>query len=172
VPGVPDIYQGGELWDLSLVDPDNRRPVDWAARRNLLDTVAEARPADLAARWQDGREKLFATARLLGLRRDHPELFASGDYHAVEIGDGRNADRLCAFARQYAGEALTVAVPRLTYSLFRDGGPADFGGTELALPPVASWRNVFTEEVLPGRGRLRAADLFRDFPVAVLRGTS
>jgi (1->4)-alpha-D-glucan 1-alpha-D-glucosylmutase len=172
VPGVPDIYQGGELWDFSLVDPDNRRPVDWAARRDLLDTVAEASPADLTAHWQDGREKLFVTARLLALRCGHPELFASGDYHALEIGDGRNSDRLCAFARQHAGEALAVAVPRLTYGLVRDGGPADFGATELALPRTANWRNILTGEILPGRDRLRAADLFRDFPVAVLLATS
>src|SRR6202140_4243796 len=68
VPGVPDIYQGGELWDFSLVDPDNRRPVDWEMRRVLLDAGASARPRDLAPSWQDGREKLFVTQRLLALR--------------------------------------------------------------------------------------------------------
>lgn len=170
VPGVPDIYQGGELWDFSLVDPDNRRPIDWTARRDLLDAIAAMRAGDLAAAWRDGREKLFVTARLLSLRRDNAALFAAGDYRPLEIGDGRNSDRLCAFARQHAGTMLTVAVPRLTYALFRDGGSADFGATEIALPPAQTWRNVFTGDVLAGRDRIRAAELFRDFPVAVLLG--
>jgi (1->4)-alpha-D-glucan 1-alpha-D-glucosylmutase len=172
VPGVPDIYQGGELWDFSLVDPDNRRPVDWAARRNLLGLVSGARAADLASQWQDGREKLFATARLLELRRGHAALFATGDYRPLEIGDGRNSDRLCGFSRQQSGDVLVVAVPRLTYGLFRDGGPADFGATEVALPAVQSWRNVFTNEVSAGRERIRASELFRAFPVSVLLGIS
>ncbi|MGH7031833.1 MAG: malto-oligosyltrehalose synthase, partial [Stellaceae bacterium] len=84
VPGVPDIYQGGELWDFSLVDPDNRRPVDWDARRTLLETISAMRPADLARDWQDGREKLFATRCLLALRGARPALFAEGDYQPLE----------------------------------------------------------------------------------------
>ena len=172
VPGVPDIYQGGELWDFSLVDPDNRRPVDWAIRRDLLDRVTEAPAIDLGGDWQDGREKLFVTARLLALRRSHAALFTAGDYRPLEISDGRNSDRLCGFARQYGCEVLVVAVPRLTYGLFRDGVSADFGATEVALPPAASWRNVFTGEMLAGRDRIRASEPFRAFPVAVLLGTS
>jgi (1->4)-alpha-D-glucan 1-alpha-D-glucosylmutase len=171
-PGVPDIYQGGELFDFSLVDPDNRRPVDWRDRRKLLDEVADARAGDLAVSWQDGREKLFVTARLLDLRRSRAALFAAGDYRPLEIGDGRNSDRLCAFARHHAGEMLAVAVPRLTYGLFHDGGPADFGTTEIALPAAASWRNVFTGARLAGREPVRAAELFGDFPVAALIGKS
>src|SRR3954447_5750117 len=129
IPGVPDIYQGGELWDFSLVDPDNRRPVDWSERRRLLDKLSDASLAGLAEHWHDGREKLFATARLLGLRRARPALFAAGDYQPLEIGEGLNSDRLCAFTRSYRDWALVVAVPRLTYGLFRNGGPADFGTT-------------------------------------------
>jgi (1->4)-alpha-D-glucan 1-alpha-D-glucosylmutase len=170
VPGVPDIYQGGELLDFSLVDPDNRRPVDWAQRESLLDAVGQARPADLARGWHDGREKLFVTARLLDLRRTHAELFAAGDYQPLEIGEGRNSDRICAFARRHGGLALVVAVPRLTYGLSRDAEPADFGVTEIALLPAESWRDVFTERILPGYERIPAAELFRDFPVAVLIG--
>jgi (1->4)-alpha-D-glucan 1-alpha-D-glucosylmutase len=172
IPGVPDIYQGGELWDFSLVDPDNRRPVDWDKRSRLLDEISEARPAELAGHWQDGREKLFATARLLGLRRSRPALFAAGDYQPLDIGDGRNSDRVCAFSRRQGDEVLAVAVPRLTYGLFRDGGPADFGTTDVALPAVQVWRNVFTNEAIEARGRIRAAELFRQFPVAVLVGTA
>ena len=164
VPGVPDIYQGGELWDFSLVDPDNRRPVDWGERRGLLDKLSDASLAELAEHWQDGREKLFVTARLLGLRRTRPALFADGDYQPLEIGEGRNSDRVCAFSRRHGDEVLAVAVPRLTFGLFRDGGPADFGATDIALPSVQVWRNVFTGEAIEARDRIRAAELFRQFP--------
>jgi (1->4)-alpha-D-glucan 1-alpha-D-glucosylmutase len=156
------------LWDFSLVDPDNRRPVDFALRQRLAEAVCGATPADLARGWQDGREKLFVAARLLGLRRDQPELFASGDYQPLEVSEGRNADRLCAFARQHAGMALTVAVPRLVYGLFRDREPADWGATELALPAPGPWRNVFTGAMFDGRVRIGAAELCAGFPVVVL----
>jgi (1->4)-alpha-D-glucan 1-alpha-D-glucosylmutase len=165
---VPDIYQGGELWDFSLVDPDNRRPVDFALRRRLAEAVCGATPADLVRGWQDGREKLFVAARLLGLRREHPQLFASGDYQPLDIGEGRNGDRLCAFARRHGGMALVVAVPRLVDGLFRDGKPADWGTTALALPSPGRWRNVFTGAAFDGCDGIGAAELFRDFPVAVL----
>jgi (1->4)-alpha-D-glucan 1-alpha-D-glucosylmutase len=200
VPGVPDIYQGGELWDFSLVDPDNRRPIDFAQRQRLLDEIsgfgidssphpyppplageggvgafdeaerASAGPLahELATRWQDGREKLFVTARLLGLRRDHPELFAAGDYQPLGIGEGRNSDRLCAFARSYRDRVLVVVVPHLIYGLLRDGGSADFGVTEIALPSPGPWCNVFTGAKLTDRKPLPANELFREFPVAVL----
>ena len=171
IPGVPDIYQGGELWDFSLVDPDNRRPVDWPERARLLEEISDASLSELAEHWHDGREKLFVTARLLGLRRLRPALFAAGDYQPLEIGEGRNSDRVCAFARRQHDEVLAVAVPRLTFGLFRDGGPADFGATDIALPAVQGWRNVFTGEPIEARDRIRAAELFRQFPVSVLVGT-
>jgi (1->4)-alpha-D-glucan 1-alpha-D-glucosylmutase len=170
VPGVPDIYQGGELFDFSLVDPDNRRPVDWEQRRVLLDAVAGARAADLAQSWQDGREKLFVTARLLALRRANPELFAAGDYQPIEIGPGSNADRLCAFARRHAGAVLVGAVPHLVWGLYKGGATADWGATEIPLPAADGWCNVFTGERFAGRRRMRASALFREFPVAVLVG--
>jgi (1->4)-alpha-D-glucan 1-alpha-D-glucosylmutase len=113
---------------------------------------------------------MFVTARLLELRREQPELFASGDYQPLEIGDGRNADRLGAFARRHGETVLVAAVPRLVYGIYRDGEPADWGATEIALPSAGPWRNVFTGEALEGRDRIRAADLFRRFPVAVLIG--
>src|SRR5262249_40019395 len=84
VPGVPDIYQGGELWAFSLVDPDNRRPVDWRPRRTLLCEVSLASPADLSQSWRDGREKMFVAWKLLELRRMQRELFA-GDYQPLEV---------------------------------------------------------------------------------------
>ncbi|MGE0257995.1 MAG: malto-oligosyltrehalose synthase [Alphaproteobacteria bacterium] len=172
VPGVPDIYQGCELWDFSLVDPDNRRPVGWAERARLLGEIAEAHPAELVERWPDGREKLFATARLLGLRSARPALFSAGDYQPLEIGEGTNSDRVCAFSRRHADEVLAVAVPRLTFGLFRDGGPPEFGTTEIVLPAVQRWRDVFTGEAIGARERIRAAELFWQFPVSVLIGTA
>jgi (1->4)-alpha-D-glucan 1-alpha-D-glucosylmutase len=168
VPGIPDIYQGGELWDFSLVDPDNRRPVDWNARRGLLDEIACASAADLARDWQDGREKLFCVRRLLELQRSHPELFAEGDYQPLEV-DGEQSNHLCAFARNYAGEAVVSAVPRLVHQLYCGAaGNADWGTTEICLPPQREWQNVFTGYRVNGRDRVRAADLFADFPVCVL----
>ena len=169
VPGVCDIYQGGELWDFSLVDPDNRRPVDWQMRNTLLEQIGKVTPTDLSAAWQDGREKLFVTARLLDLRRSHAELFASADYEPLAVGDGRNGDRLCAYARRLNGTAVAVVVPRLTYGLLGKSATADFGETELALPGEANWRNIFTGATLSG-ATARATELFREFPVAVLLG--
>jgi len=166
VPGVPDIYQGGELWDFNLVDPDNRRPVDFAQRRAVLNAIAGARITDITESWQDGREKLFVTHRLLGWRRDHPELFAAGNYQPLDTGEGWASDRLCAFARRHGGAALVTVVPRLSYGLYRDGGPADFGA-KIALPSTGPWRNVFTDAIFT-RDWVRASELFRGFPVAVL----
>ena len=171
VPGVPDIYEGCELWDWSLVDPDNRRSVDFSRRDALLDEVERAGLADLASQWRDGREKMFVTARLLAVRRAHPELFAAADYQPLEIGDGRNSERLCAFARRHAAGTLIAAVPRLVYGLYRDGAAADWGATEIALHSPGPWRHVFTGEAIEARDRVvRAGELFHQFPVAVLTG--
>ena len=170
VPGVPDIYQGGELWDFSLVDPDNRRPVDWDLRKSLLDGIEGASAADLARDWQDGREKLFATRRLLELRRWQPALFAEGDYQPLEI-DGTASAYLCAFARNRGDEAVVVAVSRLVYQLYNRGPAADWGGTEVVFPPRAAWENIFTGRRVSG-DRVAATELLEDFPAAVLIGHS
>ncbi len=168
VPGVPDIYQGDELWDFSLVDPDNRRPVDWGKRQALLDEVAAASPADLAPHWQDGREKLFATQRLLALRRAFPELFAEGDYQPLEI-EGEKSSHLCAFARSWEDLSLVVMVPRLVQRLYRDGMPVDWGSTRVVLPSApGSWRDVFADRSLELLERPHATEILADFPVGVL----
>ena len=85
MPGVPDFYQGTETWDLSLVDPDNRRPVDFAARRAALDTSAAPDWAALASSWTDGRIKLALTHRLLMLRNELPAVFADGAYDVIRV---------------------------------------------------------------------------------------
>jgi (1->4)-alpha-D-glucan 1-alpha-D-glucosylmutase len=171
VPGVPDIYQGGELWDFSLVDPDNRRPVDWDLRRSLLADIAATPAAEVvrhwAQHWQDGREKLFVTQRLLALRRAYPALFAEGDYQPLEC-DGERSGHLCAFARRHGDCAVVVAVPRLVYHLYRDGGTPDWGRTEIALPSATGWADWLTGRRLDDGDRVPAARLFADFPVSVL----
>ena len=165
-PGVPDIYQGCELWDFNLVDPDNRRPPDWGQRQSLLAEIGAAGPAALAGDWKDGREKLFAVHRLLSLRQRQPALFARGDYAALP-GEGGAADHLCAFVRQHEGAAVVVAVPRLVYRLHAGGEAAEWGSASLPLPHERRWQDVFTGRVFTA-AQVPAAELFGRFPVAVL----
>jgi len=112
-PGVPDIYQGNEMWDLSLVDPDNRRPVDYDARRNALAALPQATPEDLLANWRDGRIKLFLTQKMLRHRRDNFDLFANGDYLQVQA-TGSFAESVFTYARRHAEQTLLVIAPRLS----------------------------------------------------------
>jgi malto-oligosyltrehalose synthase len=109
-PGVPDFYQGAEFWDLSLVDPDNRRTVDFASRIAALD--ADRSPTELVAEWQDGKIKQAVIHRALACRRAQPELFARGSYHPLEIS-GPLANHVVAFARSHRAVACVVVVPRL-----------------------------------------------------------
>ena len=138
-PGVPDLYQGTEFWDLSLVDPDNRRPVDWAARQAALD--AGAPPQDLLPSWQDGRVKQAVLARALALRAALPAIFATGDHLPLAV-EGPLAAHVLAFLRAHRGGAVIAVVTRLPAALLRDSPlplvpPAEWGGTELVLP--VSW---------------------------------
>ena len=113
VPGVPDIYQGNEIWDFSLVDPDNRRPVDYLHRRKLLDSLTGAQPEEMLRNWADGRIKLFLTQRLLRFRRDHAALFQQGKYLPLTPA-GTFADCCVGFVREYESEWLAVVVPRVS----------------------------------------------------------
>jgi (1->4)-alpha-D-glucan 1-alpha-D-glucosylmutase len=112
-PGVPDIYQGSEIWNFSLVDPDNRRPVDYQQRRALLDSSETASPEELLQQWPDGRIKLFLTQRLLRFRRDHPALLKQGQYLPLTVS-GSLADCCVAFAREHEGKWIAVITPRLS----------------------------------------------------------
>jgi (1->4)-alpha-D-glucan 1-alpha-D-glucosylmutase len=160
MPGVPDVYQGCELAGLSLVDPDNRREVDYARRRSLLGDLdaghldAEGIDADLDA------AKLLVTTRALRLRRDHPDWFARS--YAPLTADGAAAEYVAAFAR--GGSAVTVAT-RLPAGLRRRGGWTD---TALTLPAAApSWADVLTGDRYHG-GQVLLAELTRSLPVALL----
>ncbi|HEX4498841.1 MAG TPA: malto-oligosyltrehalose synthase, partial [Thermoanaerobaculia bacterium] len=158
-PGVPDLYQGSELWDLSLVDPDNRRPVDYDLRRRLLAELKEGMtPEAILARMDDGLPKLWLTHRALQLRRRLPEAFdARGSYEPLQVS-GPRADHAIAFAR---GGEVAVVVPRLPLRL---GG--DWEDTTVALPP-GSWRDELTGEEVAG-GERPVAELLARFPVALL----
>ncbi|MCI0702736.1 MAG: malto-oligosyltrehalose synthase [Planctomycetia bacterium] len=183
-PGVADTYQGTELPDFSLVDPDNRRPVDYARREAMLadlrakshssgDLPAFARQLTEAA--EDGRAKLYLTWRALSARREHPGLFAEGEYLPL-VASGAKADHLFAFARRLNGVTAVVAVPRLVVRLNPDPNRLSLGAevwadTRLALSELelVTWRDAFTGRRLNATdGRIAVADLFAHFPVALL----
>jgi (1->4)-alpha-D-glucan 1-alpha-D-glucosylmutase len=166
LPGVPDIYQGTEFWDYSLVDPDNRRPVDYDARLRGLEGGG-AMP-DLLRHWRDGRVKQALLARILTDRAAHPALYADGDYRPVEAPDG-----VVAYARSLGDDALVVAVPRLLAGRIEGEtlpAPGELWG-DAALPlPGGVWRDILTgREVQARDGRVPLAELFGDFPIALLR---
>jgi (1->4)-alpha-D-glucan 1-alpha-D-glucosylmutase len=116
VPGVPDFYQGTELWDFRLVDPDNRSPVDFAVRKQLLEEVQKEKPETLFASWRDGRIKMMVTSRLLRLRRLAPSLFQTGSYNSL-YAIGELADCCIAYSRELGSQILLVVLPRFTTRL-------------------------------------------------------
>ena len=175
LPGMPDFYQGSELWDLNLVDPDNRRPVDYPLREQALAEVTDALARDrcdtmrrLAAAWQDGRIKLAVIATLLEYRRGHPDLFADGGYEPVMV-EGAQGDRLCCFVRQRDDAAVLVAASRFPGASEGAGAPPDH-----TVPIPACLQKARLRELLTGRavstenGGVAARRLFADIPVAVL----
>ncbi|MGK2948841.1 MAG: malto-oligosyltrehalose synthase [Acidimicrobiales bacterium] len=156
-PGVPDLYQGSELWDLSLVDPDNRRPVDHGRRGELLAELQHADPAVAMASHEEGGSKLWLTHRLLQHRRAHPAVYRGQHYQGL-TATGAGARHVVAFER---GD-LVVAVPRCL--LGRDGD--GWGDTAVEVPP-GPWIDVLSGRQLPG-GATPVAELLEAFPVAVL----
>jgi (1->4)-alpha-D-glucan 1-alpha-D-glucosylmutase len=120
MPGLPDFYQGTELWDFSLVDPDNRRPVDFAARAAALAGLETPDWTSLAQTWTDGRIKLAWTRHLLKLRAELADVFARGDYQPLEV-IGPHRDHVIAFARRHGGDAAVVAVGKLLAPLTQGG---------------------------------------------------
>ncbi len=182
-PGVPDLYQGTEFWDLSLVDPDNRRPVDWPARQAALDESAA--PAALLHAWRDGRVKQAVISRALDLRRRLPALFDRGSYVPL-VAAGPAAEHVLAFARVHEDRACIVAVGQLFAAILGTDvtfplAPANlWDGTSLPLPRnlmSRKWRSVLVDSrsederlVSSGVASIDCARLFASLPVALLEG--
>lgn len=188
-PGVPDFYQGTELWDLNLVDPDNRRPVDFTPRQEVLarmnPLLAESRAstapisavAEMLANWQDGRIKLYVTAAGLRLRKSLSPLLLKGEYIPLTV-EGEKKNHAVAFARVREGQCLVALAPRLVAHLVGQGqslpvGQETWGQTRIVLPRgfvFQSYQNVFTnEEVRPADSiRIAVAEALRTCPVAIL----
>ncbi len=192
-PGVPDFYQGTELWDLSLVDPDNRRPVDFDRRRQYLAEMAPwlalegpavaaagqvEQVATWLASWPDGRIKMYLTALGLQARRAWPELFRAGDYEPLVV-EGERSAHVVAFGRHHAGQVLLAVVPRLGTALSGDGLPTGldvWGTTAIELPGAFArpeFRNLVTGAPVAAVGaRLALAEVFATCPVALLSARS
>jgi len=184
-PGVPDIYQGNELFDFSLVDPDNRRPVNFELRRRLLNHLVERSGqgdlprlcAEMLRDYDDSRMKLWVTLRALTLRRERPALFRSGAYIPLHCAGDREPN-LVAFARAHSSGFALTAVPRFSYSMMKGEMRAPLGNVwgdaEMGLPPEApdALLNVLTgEELRGGAARsLLCREVFAHFPVALLVG--
>jgi (1->4)-alpha-D-glucan 1-alpha-D-glucosylmutase len=191
-PGVPDIYQGTELWDLSLVDPDNRRPVDYGARRERLKTFQQRGVenaggkliAELIDNRADGAIKLYTIWKTLRLRQEHPGFFANGRYVPIETR-GAAKDHVCAFGRKTQQDAVIIVVPRLVSGLLGESdrppiGPDVWSDTEILLPQQARgarFRNILTDEAIEcdlnvseqeAPCRLPLSAILGTFPVAVL----
>jgi len=178
VPGVPDIYQGSEMWNLSLVDPDNRLPVDYEKRMRALDQLEAEFEQDPGAmpglldHWEDGVVKLALTWKALNLRREKPALFAHGSYDALNVQDVRS-EHICAFARSFDDDTMVVVAPRLLAKL---GEAGDWADTVILLPSTIAprrWRNLLTGKVVEAETRedgsaLSAAGLLTGFPFALL----
>lgn len=186
-PGVPDIYQGSELWQFTLVDPDNRRPVDYEHRKRLLETFMIEKQSgqelaghvrNLVSNPEDGRAKLYLTWKTLGLRKTEAGLFQQGNYIPLNVS-GSKSEHIVAFAREHEGKVAIVATPRLCSSLLGERfdtpcDPAVWCDTSIEITNSAGcYHNIFTGECHPVRTEglkqsLPVADLFRYFPVAVV----
>ncbi len=185
-PGVPDFYQGTEIWDFSLVDPDNRRPVDFTQRRRLLAEIHEAERGDLLGfiermmqRPEDGRIKMYLMKQALNFRRAQHELFATGDYQPLKVAGSRK-NHVIAFSRTLRNKSVITATGRFFLQLGTPDrlpiGRDAWNETYIAMEKnmkFCRYRNVFTGEVLPvnkqsnGSGLL-LAELFSRLPVAML----
>lgn len=190
-PGVPDFYQGTELWDYSLVDPDNRRTVDFRKRVRMLaellrresETTGVNLARELSQNKEDGRIKMYLIRKALAFRKVRRELFDQGEYLPLSA-DGSRAEHVCAFERRRNGDSAIVVVPRFPTRLIAGDGVLPFGkgvweDSRLVLPgaaPGQRYRNIFTGEIVAsagenGNGGIQLADVFASFPVALLEQT-
>jgi (1->4)-alpha-D-glucan 1-alpha-D-glucosylmutase len=167
-PGVPDIYQGNELWSFTLVDPDNRQPVDYQERRESLASLETVSPEELFRQWPDGRIKLMLTQRLLRFRRAHAEIFRRGTYLPLTV-TGEFADCCLAYAREHEGKWVAVMVSRLSSRVGFPPVGEKWKDTAVDLPTGFSLEgasNIFSQRGLNGRN-LRIAEAMAALPFAV-----
>ncbi|HTF98421.1 MAG TPA: malto-oligosyltrehalose synthase, partial [Cellvibrio sp.] len=173
-PGVPDLYQGCDFWDFSLVDPDNRRPVNYAPRLAAMESAVA--PEDLLTQWRNGYIKQFLISKTLGFRHATPNIFSRGDYEVLEV-NGLHAERILAFARHHQNQWIIVIVPRLCASLLGEMAiplvsATNWENTSLRLPyPLANKKliGLFTNQFHQPQGdQLQIRDLLAAFPVNLL----
>jgi (1->4)-alpha-D-glucan 1-alpha-D-glucosylmutase len=179
-PGVPDFYQGTELWDFSLVDPDNRRPVDFETRQSYLTAIKEQVKIDilklikeLLETKEDARIKLFLTTQGLKARTENLEVFQQGAYIPLEVS-GKYQQNIIAFARSNGKKMIVVIAPRFFTGLIQPGeyplGKQIWDDTCIQLPPQASssWKDTITEQMVQGNGNIQVCEALKHFPVALL----
>ena len=170
-PGVPDIYQGNEIWDLSLVDPDNRRPVDYKARAEMLSCLSSKIPEELLGTWPDGRIKMFLTQRALRFRSEHVDLFQKGSYLPLRT-TGEFAPNCIGFARQLDRTTVVVIAPRLSSQVAFPPIGGRWKDTAIELPdgfPLERWREALTGRELWIKNRqIALADAMSVFPFAMI----
>jgi (1->4)-alpha-D-glucan 1-alpha-D-glucosylmutase len=180
-PGVPDVYQGCEMWDLSFVDPDNRRPVDYKVRTQYLEQIAaqmkenlQALLQDLLASKEDGRIKLFTVYTTLQLRNQYNDLFTEGNYIPLQVR-GTYREHIIAFAREKDGKAILVVVPCFLTKIMNENqlplGEAVWQDTIIKLPQAlgaGNWQQVFSGKSVKAEGGLPVKDILSEFPVGLL----
>ncbi|WP_018479144.1 malto-oligosyltrehalose synthase [Pontibacter roseus] len=179
-PGVPDVYQGCELWDFSLVDPDNRRPVDYDLRREFLQDIqarenqdTQALLAEMLQSPEDAKVKLYLLYKVLHLRQEQKALFDKGNYIPLTLS-GKHRNHAIAFARQQEGAWCLVVVPRLLASLVSESelplGEQVWEDTAVVLPSEApqQWQHLFSNHQVEGQQEIPLATLFKSFPVALI----
>jgi (1->4)-alpha-D-glucan 1-alpha-D-glucosylmutase len=177
-PGLPDFYQGTELWDFSMVDPDNRRPVDFALRQKILaeigaayDSNREKLLGELVERPEDGRIKLFLIWKGLEARKDKAELFQKGEYNPLEF-EGSRREMAFGFARTLGDAAALIVVPRLFAKAAGEEARYPMGSfwedTSLGRPEARGLVDVFTGQQFPAEKVVFLRDVFRDLPFALL----
>ncbi len=167
-PGIPDFFQGSELWQFTLVDPDNRRPIDYKQRMSMLETIRRREAEDpvalvreLAQNPQSDEMKLFVTYRALQFRKSNRDLFVRGEYIPLRA-TGAHADHICAFARRLEGRSAIMVAPRWQSKI------TDWADTNLDLPAAQEYRDALTG-LIPASGRV--ADLLAHFPISLLNST-
>jgi (1->4)-alpha-D-glucan 1-alpha-D-glucosylmutase len=179
-PGVPDFYQGTELWDLNLVDPDNRRPVDFKKRELFLQNIKEREKHDiigfmseLFSKKEDGKIKLFLIYKALQARKERSELFQEGSYIPIEV-NGKFKNNIVAYARTHQNAWTLTIVPRFFTALINEGelpfGEHIWGDTYISLPEGApsSWKDTITEQVITAKEKMSVCDVLKYFSVSLL----